>query len=337
MEIRENVSLKHLNTFGIDVKARYLAEIGEESEVKTTLNSYGTKPQLLILGGGSNVLFAGHFEGLIIKNNILGRELLKEDHDYVWVKLGAGENWHDIVLWAIENGWGGIENLSLIPGTVGAAPMQNIGAYGVEICSVFEKLEAIDLSTLKLRVFDANDCQFGYRHSVFKGALKNQYLITRVVLKLQKHPVFNTSYGAVSQTLKARGIKELTLRNISDAIISIRESKLPNPDTIGNAGSFFKNPTVDRNIYNNLKTAYANIPNYPTEDGLVKIPAGWLIEQCDWKGFRKGAIGVHKNQALVLVNYGGANGEDLVQLSKEIQSSVNAKFGIELTPEVNIV
>jgi UDP-N-acetylmuramate dehydrogenase len=215
--------------------------------------------------------------------------------------------------------------------------MQNIGAYGVELCTVFENLQAIDLHGLKLQVFKTSDCNFGYRYSVFKGPLKNQYIITRVVLRLKKHPVFNTSYGAVSQTLKERGIDELTLRSISDAIISIRESKLPNPNRIGNAGSFFKNPSVERDFFNTLETAYPNMPSYPSEQGLVKIPAGWLIEQCNWKGFRKGAVGVHKNQALVLVNHGGANGSDLVQLSKDIQFSVHSRFGIELVPEVNII
>jgi UDP-N-acetylmuramate dehydrogenase len=253
------------------------------------------------------------------------------------VRLGAGENWHQCVLWAIQNDWAGIENLSLIPGTVGAAPMQNIGAYGVELCSVFESLEGTEISTGKTRVFKTPECDFGYRYSVFKGPLRDRYIITRVVLKLRKTPVFNVSYGAVSQTLEEMGIEHLTIKDVSDAVIKIRQSKLPDPEKIGNAGSFFKNPSVQPEIFNTLKTEYANIPHYPTEDGLVKIPAGWLIEQCNWKGFRRGDIGVHEKQALVLVNYGTAQGHDLVALSQEIRNSVSAKFGIDLVPEVNII
>lgn len=336
MVLKENVSLREFNTFGIEAKARYMATLSQESNLEQTINGFQSKPSLLVLGGGSNVLFAHDYDGLVIKNNIVGRELIKEDTDYVWVKIGAGENWHQIVRWAIDNGWGGIENLSLIPGTVGAAPMQNIGAYGVELSSVFENLEAIDLENFKQTTFDAADCDFGYRYSVFKGPLKNRFMITRVVLRLNKRHGFNTSYGAVAQTLKEFGVKELTLKAVSDAIISIRESKLPNPNQIGNAGSFFKNPTVDNFQYNNLKTEYTNIPSYQTELGY-KIPAGWLIEQCNWKGFRKGDIGVHKNQALVLVNYGNGKGQELVALSQDIQESVNLKFGIRLTPEVNII
>jgi len=336
MLIKENVSLKEFNTFGIEASARFMGELTDEGDLEKILKQFNLPLRLLILGGGSNVLFSGDFEGLVIKNNIFGRELLREDQEYVWVRLGAGENWHQVVLWAIHHGWGGIENLSLIPGTVGAAPMQNIGAYGVELCTVFERLEAIDLDTLKTESFETNDCQFGYRYSVFKGPLKNRYMITRVVLRLHKNPVFNTSYGAVAQTLDSQGIKELSLKAVSDAIISIRESKLPDPRQIGNAGSFFKNPTVSEAVFKNLKTAYTNIPSYPTVDGY-KIPAGWLIEQCQWKGFRRGAIGVHKHQALVLVNHGGGQGKDLVELSFEIQESVDRKFGIKLAPEVNIV
>lgn len=335
MVVQENISLRELNSFGINVNARYLVSVKHERDLPNLIQKYDGP--LMILGGGSNILFACDYPGLIIKNNILGRKILKEDADAVWIRLGAGENWHQIVLWAIDHGWGGIENLSLIPGTVGAAPMQNIGAYGVELSSVFSELEAIDLHTGQSRNFNVAACDFGYRYSVFKGPLKNRYAITRVVLKLQKRPLFNTAYGAVSDTLKKMGVKELTIRDISNAIISIRQSKLPDPEKIGNAGSFFKNPSVDRKILYNLKTEYTNIPNYPTEEGLIKIPAAWLIEQCNWKGYRKGDIGVHKNQSLVLVNYGNAQGQELVQLSREIQQSVNKKFGIELTPEVNII
>lgn len=338
MEIQHNVSLKRHNTFGIDVTAKALVEIGQESDIPPLLEGHDfSSHSLLILGGGSNLLFSGDFDGLVVKNNILGREILKQDDNHVWVRLGAGENWHQVVLWAIENEWGGIENLSLIPGTVGAAPMQNIGAYGVELSSVFDYLEAVDLKNGQSTRFNKENCDFGYRYSVFKGPLKGQYLITRVVLKLHKHPTFHISYGAISQTLEEMGVKELSIRKISKAVIKIRQSKLPDPEVIGNAGSFFKNPVVNQETLNILKSEYPYMPHYPTEDGSAKIPAGWLIEQCQWKGFRKGPIGVHHKQALVLVNYGGAQGPDLVELSKEIRDSVFTKFGIELAPEVNIV
>ena len=338
MLVQQNVSLTQFNTFGLEVTAKQFATVNQESDITNLLGGSDiTNRSLLILGGGSNILFSGDFEGLVLKNSIMGREIVKEDQEYVWVRLGAGENWHQVVLWAIDHGWGGIENLSLIPGTVGAAPMQNIGAYGVELCSVFENLEAIELSTGHFKKFDAKDCDFDYRYSVFKGPLKGQFIITRVVLKLLKNPVHNISYGAVAQTLEEMAVEALTIRDISNAIIKIRESKLPNPEEIGNAGSFFKNPVVDNATFNILKSEYTNMPYYAMEEGLVKIPAGWLIEQCQWKGFRKGAIGVHHQQALVLVNYGGAQGQDLVALSKEIRASVSSKFGIELVPEVNVV
>ncbi len=338
MVINENVSLREFNTFGIAVSARYLVGIDHERNLHKALGeSKQNALPLLVLGGGSNILFARDYPGLILKNEILGTEVLKEDRDYVWVRVGAGENWHQLVLWAIDHGWGGIENLSLIPGTVGAAPMQNIGAYGVEICTVFSHLEAIRLDNGKARKFEIPECEFNYRYSAFKGPLKDQYMITRVVLRLRKRPTFNISYGSISQTLEDMGVQELSLRKISNAVINIRQSKLPDPGKLGNAGSFFKNPIISKEFYYNLKTEYANIPSYSTEENAIKIPAGWLIEQCNWKGFREGAIGVHKEQALVLVNYGGAQGGDLVKLSHEIQKSVDRKFGIMLTPEVNII
>ena len=337
MVINENVSLREFNTFGIDVSANYLVVIDHERNLQKALSEAKNSLSLLVLGAGSNILFAQNYPGLVLKNEILGKEILKEDKDYVWVRVGAGENWHQVVLWAIDQGWGGIENVSLIPGTAGAAPMQNIGAYGVELCTVFSHLEAVQLHNGKIRKFEIAECAFDYRYSAFKGPLKDQFIITRVVLKLQKSPTFNISYGAISQTLEDMGVKELTIRNISNAVISIRQSKLPDPVKLGNAGSFFKNPIVSKEVYHNLKTEYASMPSYPTEEGKVKIPAGWLIEQCKWKGFREGAVGVHENQALVLVNYGGARGNDLVHLADKIQNSINLKFGIELTPEVNII
>ena len=335
MEVLENVSLKSLNTFGLAANTRYFAVVEKEADLLDILDSPPTP--MLVLGGGSNVLFSKDYQGLVLKNNLFGKEFIKQDSDYVWLRIGGGENWHDLVLWAIEQGWAGIENLSLIPGTVGAAPMQNIGAYGVELSSVFHSLEAIELATGKTKTFNQSDCRFGYRYSIFKGPLKGKYFISRVVLRLRKRPIFNTSYGAIAQTLKEMEVEQVTIKSISDAVIKIRQSKLPDPREIGNAGSFFKNPTVKENIYHNLKTEYANIPGYPAEAGQVKIPAGWLIEQCQWKGFRRGDAGVHTKQALVLVNYGEAQGTELVALSGKIKSSVMEKFGIELTAEVNII
>lgn len=338
MEIKQNVSLKEFNTFGLDVNARYLAILDHEKHLATSVTAAKQNAlPLLVLGGGSNILFAQDYPGLILKNEIPGKELLKEDSDHVWVRLGAGENWHQVVLWTLENGWGGIENLSLIPGTVGAAPMQNIGAYGVEISSVFSKLEAIHLETGALREFTTMGCQFGYRSSVFKGNLSGQFIITRVILKLSKKPTFNISYGAISQTLGEMNVQELSINQISKAVIRIRQSKLPDPGRIGNAGSFFKNPVISKDLLHTLKTEYANIPSYPTEGGLMKVPAGWLIEQCNWKGYRKGDIGVHDKQALVLVNYGNGQGNDLVELAHDISNSVHTKFGIQLIPEVNVI
>ena len=335
MEVLQNVALRSHNTLGLDAMAHYLAVIENESNLLEIIsNRYKS---VLVLGGGSNILFSQDYQGLVLKNRILGKEIIKEDTDYVWVQAGGGENWHDLVLWAIDQGWGGIENLSLIPGTVGAAPMQNIGAYGVELSAVFSSLEAIELTTGKTRHFKGNDCEFDYRYSVFKGRLKDKYMITRVVLKLRKEPIFNTSYGAINQTLEEMEVKDLTIKAISEAVIRIRQSKLPDPLKIGNAGSFFKNPIVDEKTYNTLKTEYTNIPGYPTESGPIKIPAGWLIEQCKWKGYRRGDVGVHAKQALVLVNYGRARGEELVKLSRKIQDSVQSKFGITLIPEVNII
>lgn len=343
MIIQENVSLKRYNTFHIEAKARLFAEINSEDELKQILkdSKYAQAPKL-ILGGGSNILFTQDFDGLILKVNIPGIEVIKEDQENVWIKAGAGVNWHELVMHCIALGYGGIENLSLIPGTVGAAPMQNIGAYGVEIKDIFDSLEAVHMQTGKTQTFNNEDCQFGYRESIFKTTLKGQYIITCVTLRLSKHPVINISYGAIEETLaqmqsengnsKAPGIKE-----VSEAVIYIRQSKLPDPKVIGNAGSFFKNPVISLRQYQQLKQVYEKVPAYELPDHTVKIPAGWLIEQAGWKGKRLGAVGVHDKQALVLVNHGGGVGEEIRTLALQIQKSVYDKFGIELTPEVNII
>lgn len=339
MQIQKNVSLKAYNTFGINAKAAHFCEVDTTEEMKAFL--YENKNNLfapaLILGEGSNILFTKDYPGIILKNNIRGIQMVREDENAVWMQAGAGENWHTFVLHCIELGYGGVENLSLIPGTVGAAPMQNIGAYGVEIKDVFEQLEAVAVETGELYEFNNDDCHFGYRESVFKNIYKDKFIITSVTLKLSKHPVINTSYGAIAQTLQSMGIASPTIRDVSNAVIHIRQSKLPDPAQIGNAGSFFKNPVVSKEVYKNLKSEYPEAPGYEVSEQEMKVPAGWLIEQCGWKGKRFGEVGVHKNQALVLVNYGNAAGDAVKELAFKIRDSVVEQFGIELSPEVNIV
>jgi UDP-N-acetylmuramate dehydrogenase len=280
------------------------------------------------------VLFRGDFNGVVLLNEIKGVDLVDEDEDYVYVRAGAGENWNGLVQYAIGRDWAGLENLSLIPGNVGAAPMQNIGAYGVEIRDVFWELEAWNLAERRVQTFTPDDCAFGYRESVFKGRLKGQYVILNVVLRLRKEPIFHTSYGALREEL---GNRELSIRAISEAVIRIRRSKLPDPAEIGNAGSFFKNPTIPAARFEELKGKFPEMVAYPAEGGNMKLAAGWLIEQCGWKGFRRGDAGVHARQALVLVNYGNARGEEIYALSEEVAQSVRLKFGVELEREVNIV
>lgn len=333
---QENVSLKKFNTFGLDVDARKFMVFSSLEALGDALKSINNEP-LLILGGGSNVLLTKNYEGVVLKNELKGIEVIDENSEHLWVEVQAGENWHEFVLHCIKNDWAGVENLSLIPGTVGAAPMQNIGAYGVEIKEVFESLSAMEIATGELRTFNKEACEFGYRESVFKKSLKNKYVITSVVFKLSKTPVFNTSYGAIKDTLQEMGVSELSIKAVSDAVIKIRQSKLPNPEEIGNAGSFFKNPEVDKIDFEGLRAEFSGIPGYPLPGNKVKIPAAWLIEQSGWKGRTFGKIGVHKNQPLVLVNYGGGEGEAIRELAFKIQASVSEKFGIELTAEVNII
>ena len=337
MNIQENISLKSLNTFGFDQTARFfLAADSEETLKEAFVWAKKNQKKVLILGGGSNILLTEDFDGLVIKIELKGITLLREDKDHLWVKAGAGEIWHDLVSYAIEKNWAGIENLSLIPGTVGASPMQNIGAYGVEIKEVFESLEALNRSTLEKETFSGPECQFGYRESVFKHELRDQYVICSVTFKLNKVPKFHVEYGAIQDTLKVKGVQKLTIKAVSEAVVEIRQAKLPDPKKIGNAGSFFKNPTIPKSQFDALKSKFQEMPGYPTQEG-VKVPAGWLIEQAGWKGKRIGSVGVHAMQALVLVNHGGGNGTDVKLLSAQIQQSVSEKFGIELSPEVNFV
>lgn len=337
MRIETNKSLRHFNTFGLDQQAAYFTEVTDEEELGDALRAAKKAgAPVFILGGGSNILLTGDLPYFVIKIAIKGIELLREDDRQVWVKVGAGEGWHDFVRHAIRNQWGGVENLSLIPGTVGASPMQNIGAYGVEIRDVFDRLEAVRREDGAQVLFSAPECRFGYRDSIFKQEARDKFVITRVVFRLEKFPVFNTSYGDIEFTMHELGYPEPSLEAISEAVIQIRRKKLPDPAVLGNAGSFFKNPVVSVEKFEQLKAEYPQLPGFKTPDG-VKIPAAWLIEQSGWKGKRWGSIGVHAHQPLVLVNYGGGKGGDLLLLSKTVAQDVHEKFGVTLHTEVNLV
>lgn len=338
MQLQENISLKPFNTFGIDAYAKYFSVFKNRDELISFSRPLTVKDnRIFILGGGSNILLTKNYEGIVLKNEIKGIELIKEDNRHVYVRAGAGENWHQFVMHCIRRDWAGVENLSLIPGNVGASPMQNIGAYGVEVKEVFDELEAFHLKEKKVYTFNVNDCEFGYRESVFKRKLKDQFVILNVTFRLNKKPVFHTSYGAVEEELRRMGIEKLSISAISQAIINIRTSKLPDPAVIGNAGSFFKNPQISQSKFNNLKKEFPAMVGYENADGTVKLAAGWLIEQCGWKGYRKGDAGCHAKQALVLVNYGHASGKEIYDLSEEILKSVKKKFSVELEREVNII
>jgi UDP-N-acetylmuramate dehydrogenase len=335
MQFAANVDLKTLNTFGLAAYAQYFTKLSSVDELSNLQMKAGVP--VLILGGGSNVLFRNNVQGYVIRNEIRGIEKLGEDKDFVYVRTGAGEGWHSFVEYCIANQWSGVENLALIPGCTGASPMQNIGAYGVEIKDVFHELEAWHIRDRRIDRFNGNDCDFGYRESVFKRKYRGQYIITHVTYKLRKTPEFHTGYGAIRQELDRMGVVELTIRAVADAVISIRRSKLPDPAVIGNAGSFFKNPEVEESAFSKLKVLHPDVVGYPLSNGRVKLAAGWLIEKAGWKGFRRGDAGVHHQQALVLVNYGTASGDEIYQLSEDILHSVCERFGVMLEREVNII
>ena len=335
MQIQENKSLKSYNTFGIDVKAKQFIEISSLKDLKELLK---IKKDFFILGGGSNLLLTKDIEKLVIHLNLKGIEILGEAENDIFVKVQAGENWHEFVLWCLEHDFGGIENLSLIPGNVGTSPIQNIGAYGVELKDSMFELEALEIETGLVKNFKNADCGFGYRNSVFKNELKGKYIITNVTFKLTKNTHrHNSSYGAIQSEFEKNNIKNPTIKDISDAVISIRRSKLPDPKELGNSGSFFKNPVILKHQFRQLQHKFPKVPHYILSETEVKVPAGWLVEQCGFKGKRFGDAGVHKNQALVLVNYGHATGKEIFELSKKIQQTVLEKFDMELEAEVNIL
>lgn len=337
--MRENASLHDYHTFGIEVSTRFLEEVHTTDEfLKVYRDSrYDDLPKL-ILGGGSNVLFTHDFPGLVIVNRLEGIQVLEEDERAVRLKVASGEIWHHLVLHCVENGWGGIENLSLIPGTVGAAPMQNIGAYGVEIKEVLESVEYLSLEDFRTYTLRNEACEFGYRESIFKHTLKDKAFIISIILRLEKKGhVLKMNYGDIREVLEKNQVNDPGIKDISQAVISIRQSKLPDPKELGNAGSFFKNPEVEPEVVESLLRKYPLMPNYPMPSGKIKVPAGWLIEQSGWKGKRVGNTGSHARQALVLVNYGGAKAEEVKDLAYTIIEDVESKFGIRLSPEVNFI
>ncbi len=337
MRIEKNISLKKHNTFGIDAKAKFFCEITSINELKNALrrNDY---PDKFILSGGSNMLITKDIEALVLYINIKGKEILEEDDDHVYFKIMAGEVWHDMVLWCLDHDFGGLENMSLIPGYTGTAPIQNIGAYGVELKDSFVSCEAMNIADQSIRSFSKDDCNFGYRDSYFKNEGKGKYIITSVTFKLTKrNHKLNTSYGAIEDELERKGIKSPTIKDISNAVVAIRQSKLPDPKELGNGGSFFKNPVLSKSEFDLFRAKYPEAKYFKVSDDEFKIPAGWLIEECGFKGKRFGDAGVHKDQALVLVNYGNATGAEIIDLAQKIIEIVFNTFGIKIAPEVNII
>ncbi len=344
MPLLENISLRPYNTFAVNASAGSFGVFHSCDELQSLLSIVkASNSQVLILGGGSNILLTKNYDGAVLKNNITGIQKIKEDAEYVYVRAGAGENWHQFVLQCIENEWAGAENLSLIPGNVGASPMQNIGAYGIEIKDIFHELKSFHLNEKTNYTFGLKDCEFGYRESVFKKKYKDQFVILNVTFKLRKEPVYNIGYGAIKEELEKEGVKQLSIKAISDAVVRIRQSKLPDPKQIGNAGSFFKNPSVPALKFESIQQEFPGIVGYKNADDSVKLAAGWMIEQCgpndtvSWKGYRVGDAGCHAKQALVLVNYGNASGAEINTLADQIEESVKLKFGVELEKEVNII
>jgi UDP-N-acetylmuramate dehydrogenase len=337
MELRKNVSLRPYNTFGIDVPASHFVEVRSLDTLREALALEGVPPPF-ILGGGSNLLLTGPLEALVLYINIPGKEIVREAGNEVVLRAMAGENWHELVMWSLQQGFGGLENLALIPGKAGTAPIQNIGAYGVELKDVFESCEALDMATGKVQRFDREACRFGYRDSLFKREGKGKYIIVSVDFRLTRNEhQLHTSYGDLQKELQGAGVTNPGPSDVARAVIAIRRRKLPDPAQLGNSGSFFKNPVIAQTLYDALKTRFPELPGYPQAGGEVKVPAGWLIERCGFKGYREGDAGVHAHQALVLVNYGRASGQDLLQLSLNIRKAVLREYSIALQPEVNVI
>ena len=337
MEIQTNFSLKNHNTFGIEASAKQFVAVHDTTELKTILEQNKTEKKF-ILGGGSNMLLTKDIDALVIHVDLKGKKIIKEDEDFVWVESQAGENWHEFVLWTIDQNFGGLENMSLIPGNVGTTPVQNIGAYGAEIKDTFVSCEAMSIENQEMRSFTKAECHFGYRESVFKNEAKDQYVITSVVFKLTKrnHKI-NISYGDISGELAKNNITNPTLKDVSNAVIAIRQSKLPDPKELGNSGSFFKNPILKKSDFEKIHHQFPEMKYYEVSETEVKVPAGWLIEQAGFKGKRFGDAGIHKNQALVLVNYGNATGQEILEVSKTIQKTIFETFGIHIEAEVNVI
>ncbi len=337
MEIQSNFSLKKYNTFGIDAKAREFAAVHSVDELRSVLRENRGKRKF-ILGGGSNMLLTQDIDALVIHVDLKGKKVLKEDENHVWIQAQAGENWHEFVLYTIEKNYGGLENMSLIPGNVGTTPIQNIGAYGREIKDTFVSCDALNIETLEMRTFHLDQCAFGYRESVFKNSEKDKYIITSVVFKLTKHShQINTAYGDIQAELAKHNVTEPTIKDVSNAVIAIRQSKLPDPKELGNSGSFFKNPVIAKSDFDKIHAKFPDMKFFPVSDTQVKVPAGWLIEKAGLKGKRFGDAGVHKNQALVLVNYGNATGQEILDVAKIVQDTVKEMFGIAIEAEVNVV
>jgi UDP-N-acetylmuramate dehydrogenase len=337
LQIQENVSLRNFNTFGVEANARYFVEINHREDLaELFLDPQWGQTELLVLGGGSNLLLVNDFGGLVIRMNIRGIEH-RISHTDVYIEAGAGEVWSDLVNFCVLRGYAGLENLSLIPGSVGASPIQNIGAYGVELQDVFHSCCAFELATGTFKTFTKADCRFGYRESIFKSELKGRFIITSVKFHLSTTPNLNLKYGAIEQELQQRGISQPTIKDVSQVVAQIRVSKLPDPSTIGNAGSFFKNPVIGQAEFDKVHADFPDVVHYPAADGQIKLAAGWLIEQCGWKGKVVGNTGTWKNQSLVLVNHGGATGQEVYSFSSTIIDSVYAKFGVTLQREVNII
>ncbi|WP_149304766.1 UDP-N-acetylmuramate dehydrogenase [Pareuzebyella sediminis] len=337
MDVQTDVSLKPYNTFGIDARARFFCEIDSLKKLKEALQLSGY-PEKFILSGGSNILITGDLNKLVLHIGLKGIEIVEESQKEVWIKVMAGENWHQMVLWALDQNYGGLENLSLIPGNAGTAPIQNIGAYGVELKDILTSCEAMEVESKKIKIFTNEDCHFGYRDSYFKNEGKGKYVITSITLKLTKNThKINTNYGDIEAELQAKGISDPTIKDISNVVVSIRQKKLPDPCKIGNSGSFFKNPVLSASEFLTFTENHPHAPFYKIAEDCYKIPAGWLIEQCGLKGKRFGDAGVHKNQALVLVNYGHATGKDIINMAERVVEQVRQKFGITISPEVNII